>query len=475
MNGNGLNEPFIEFDGGPGPIGMCPPQAPAPDFGTPVTCNTPTPPISGGTLLVTHDGSHAIASDPDRNAVYVVDLGSKARKFTIVLQPGDEPGRLAEDGAGRVHVALRGSGTLATIDPSSGTIISRRTACPAPRGVAWQASNDVVWVACATGELASLPAAGGAASIKVIARDLRDVIVDGDNVAVTQFRSAQLLRLAPDGTVSRTDAMPPAIIASAAHVAWRAVPAPGGTVVVVHQAESTQSVSTKSSGGYGCGGMGGLVPLSLPQPPVVVGDAGVEDASLAPLMGPPTPPPGLPGGFGGGPVSSVLTVLASDGTASRNQAFSGVLPVDVAVSSDGATIAAIAAGGGTGAAAIDNLFVFGSTTTSMFRSETAIAGQTTAVAYEPSGELLVQTREPAAIWIVPSSARLTGVLGDGAQSIPLSPVRSSPARRATPRAVTTGTSGCSTATGGALRPCGERSRGPRRTTGLATRRTSAPS
>ena len=191
----------------PGPFadgGGCGAVAPVPDFGTPVTCSTPTPPISGGTLLVTGDGSKAVASDPDRDAVYIVDLGSKTRTFTVSLSQGDEPGRLVEDGAGRIHVALRGSGMLATIDPTAGTVISRRAACPAPRGVAWRASSDVVLVACATGELASLPAAGGDASVQVISRDLRDVIVNGDDVSVTLFRSASVLRLAGDGSVSRT-------------------------------------------------------------------------------------------------------------------------------------------------------------------------------------------------------------------------------------------------------------------------------
>ena len=243
-------------DGGGGCL-----QAPVPDFGTPVTCGSSPPPISGGTLLVSRDGTKAIASDPDRDVVYVVDLTSGSRQFTVALDLGDEPGRLAEDGAGRIHVALRGSGMLATIDPTAGTVTARRAACLAPRRVAWQASSDTVWVACATGELASLPAAGGAATLEVIGRDLRDVIVSGDSLAVTQFRSAQLLRLAADGTVSRTDAMPSVSGLFASHVVWRAVPGPGGTVVAVHQAESTQSVSTKSSGGYGgCGGIGGLLP-----------------------------------------------------------------------------------------------------------------------------------------------------------------------------------------------------------------------
>ena len=105
------------------------------------------------------------------------------------MQAGDEPGRLVEDGAGRVHVALRGAGAVATLDPVSATVTSRLNVCPAPRGVAWDASTDLVWVACATGELIALPAAGGSPVHSfVVARDLRDVIASGGSVAVTQFR-----------------------------------------------------------------------------------------------------------------------------------------------------------------------------------------------------------------------------------------------------------------------------------------------
>ncbi len=391
----------VTNDGGGG-IG-CLPQAPVPDFGMPVTCGTPPPPISGGTLLVSRDGTIAVAADPDRDSVYVVDLASGTRKFTVALQAGDEPGRLAEDGAGRIHVALRGSGTLATIDPTTGTVTARRAACPAPRGVAWQASSDTVWVACATGELAALPAAGGAASITVVGRDLRDVILNGDALAITQFRSAQLLRLAADGTVSRTDSMPSSTgtcstedggpgPCSASHVVWRAVPGPGGTVVAVHQSESTQSISTKSSGGYGCGGAGGLV--SVPPPPP-------DNSPGGPVTAPPLPP----GLFGSGPVTSVVTVIGSDGTVSVNQSFNGVLPVDVAISPDGSLIAAVAAGSGTGDDAVSNVFLFGQENSTTFQNQLTVGtGPATALAFDPNGDLLVQTREPAVLWVVPHAA-----------------------------------------------------------------------
>src|SRR5688572_2448281 len=45
----------------------------------------PPPPITGGTLLVTKDGAFAIASDPDRDLVHVVDLEQNAETATIAL------------------------------------------------------------------------------------------------------------------------------------------------------------------------------------------------------------------------------------------------------------------------------------------------------------------------------------------------------------------------------------------------------
>jgi hypothetical protein len=387
----------------------CPPQAPIPDFGTAVTCSTPPPPISGGTLIVTRDGTKAVAADPDRDAIYVVDLASKALLFTIALQPGDEPGRLAEDGAGRVHVALRGSGVLATIDPIAGTVTQRRAVCPAPRGVAWQSSSDVVWVACATGELASLPAAGGAATSEHIDRDLRDVIVTGNSLAVTQFRSAQILRLDDEKTVSRTDAPPAPGPIFEPHVAWRAVAGPSGSIVLAHQAESTQSVSTKSSGGYGCsGGLG-----NFPPPPP---DFGGSDSG-APVF------PELPI-LGGGIVESALTVVGSDGSIASSMTFSGVLPIDVAVSPDGTRYAAVSAGSGAGAAAIDNVFLF---TTNASDGTLRIGnGPATSIAFVTNTEVLVQTREPAALWIAslpgePSDdAGVADDAGDAASAAPVS-------------------------------------------------------
>jgi hypothetical protein len=405
------------FIGPPGPQGAfdadipgCPPVAPAPDFGTPVTCATPPPPISGGTLLLSRDGSEAFASDPDRNAVYVVDLGSQTLKVTIALQPGDEPGRLAEDGAGRIHVALRGSGTLATLDPISGTVTARRAVCPAPRGVAWQASNDTVWVACATGELASMPSVGNTVSVKYVDRDLRDVILNGDAIAVTQFRSSQVLRLAPDLTFSAVNSMSMVVNGFASHVVWRAVAGPGGGLVAIHQVESTQSVSAKLHGGYGGGCGGGPPPVPLKVTISLDGGALSDDAS--PVGGDLSNDAGAP--FGATkpveflsfmPTASEISVLDSTGTTTNRVDFSAVLPVDVAISPDGKTMAAVAAGSGTGSATIENLFTFNGN----FRGGRVVEGQAVAVAFDASGGLLVQTREPAALWFISQAGAASSI------------------------------------------------------------------
>jgi mono/diheme cytochrome c family protein len=415
-----------------------------PQFGPVTVASRPPPTISGGTLIVTRDGAYAVAADPDRDVVYVVDLANQALAFTVTLGVGDEPGRLAEDGAGRVHVALRGGGALVTIDVATGTILARRSVCPAPRGVAWDQATDSVWVACATGELVSLPSAGGAAtSTTVVERDLRDVVVNGTSLAVSQFRSAQVLNLDASGNVTRRDQLPSPIAAFTPQVVWRTVAGPSGTLVTVHQAESTQSIATKVTGGYGSGGCGspGFPALTGVADAggnpsfatcTVAGDGGagptavnpstLVDASAAASSGdastpllldqplppsiPPPPPPGFGGGCGSPVVSSVLTVQGADGTALVNLPFSGTLPVDVAVSNDGTAVAAVAPGNAFAAQSeLDNLFIFtncGSSVVSTgVESATSNAtAQVTAVAFDHANEVVVQSREPAFLAIV---------------------------------------------------------------------------
>ena len=130
-----------------------------PQFGSTVAATVPPPAISGGTLRILADGNTAVAADPDRDRVYVVDLAAKSVRWDIALNTGDEPGRVVVDAAGRAHVALRRGGALVSIDTVSGTLLQRRAVCAAPRGTAYDAGTDLVHVACADGR-AHQPARG---------------------------------------------------------------------------------------------------------------------------------------------------------------------------------------------------------------------------------------------------------------------------------------------------------------------------
>jgi hypothetical protein len=315
-------------------------------------------PISGGTMTVTRDGNRAVVADPDRDRVVIVDLVTEQIADTITLEPGSEPGRAIDDGTGRIHVALRSSGQLLTI---TGVDRQLRPICGEPRGIAWQETGDLVHVACATGELVSVPAGGGDPVRTLrLERDLRDVIVRDTGLVVTKFRSAELLQLDADGLIvarisppvlSRFDfsedggSNAPAIPA----VAWRTIALPDGSVMMSHQRRlgTTLRVIT---GGYGAAC--------------------------------------------GGPVESALTIVDKDNVPFAVAPVTGVtLPIDVAVNPISGDVAIISAGN-------DVVFVVprSSTSTPDKGGCTSLLGSPihgihigtpTAIAYRPNGALVV--------------------------------------------------------------------------------------
>ncbi len=289
---------------------------------------TPPPfgvPITGGTIHVTTTG-HVVVSDPDRDRLVTVDLATDTVVSEIQLTPGDEPGRVIEDGAGRIHVALRRGGTLLTLPGATSTQLTRRTVCAEPRGLAWDAATDSIHVACTSGELVTFPAAGGDATRRLrLDRDLRDVIVSGDQLVVTRFRSSELLTIDATGAVVQRTSPPPVFRFGGgipfvapespplpstgqafASTAWRAIPLADGRIVVSHQRAVDTVLDAKQEGGYGGG---------CENSPV--------EASLA-LHVP------------GQPAPIVLGAMAR-----------GALPVDLAVSRDQSKMAVVLAGQGT--------------------------------------------------------------------------------------------------------------------------------
>lgn len=230
------------FDGQPLP--------PPPTDERPVVRASQTPlPIYGGTLDVLDAGDTAIVSDPDRDQVYVVDLEARVLRATIELQDGDVPWRTVEDDEGRVHVVLRGSGEVATIDPVQAKVLARRAACPNPRGLA--ADEGMLWVTCAGGAVVTMPTApeGTGAQIAVVDKDLRDVIVSDGFVLASRFRSTELAIVSGDEP-SLFSSKPPRLGASGAGqepaVAWRTRPTGKGWLMLHQYAQDVDPLSLRA-------------------------------------------------------------------------------------------------------------------------------------------------------------------------------------------------------------------------------------
>lgn len=207
---------------------------------------TAPPPVTGGSVRIVKVGSssYAIVSDPEEDTIDVVSLdGTPALTGQIALSPGDEPNRMVADASGMVHVVLRGGGAIATIDPRNASLVGRRSVCPAPRGIDYDASRDTLYVACATGELVSLGSTGPVTRVVRLDRDLRDVVVSKSGLLVTRFRSAEVLHVDGAGNIAaRTSphaSLDQTYASMASVVAWRTIQNVKGDVVMLHQLAST--------------------------------------------------------------------------------------------------------------------------------------------------------------------------------------------------------------------------------------------
>jgi hypothetical protein len=233
------------------------------------------PPISGGTLAITSDDHYAIASDPDRDRVSIVDLLLQRVVSTIALNPGDEPGRVALDSANRAHVALRRGGAIASIDLLSRSVVERRDVCAAPRGVEFDSARSKLIVACQSGELLTLPLSGTEGVVRqMVAQDLRDIVPSDSGLLVSRFKSAELLSLNPDGAVA-VKSQPATIRQFFPEMdgsqsidtldplgARRVRLAPDGSVVMLHQTAREGDISLDSEQHTTAGSMVGVTTAS---------------------------------------------------------------------------------------------------------------------------------------------------------------------------------------------------------------------
>jgi mono/diheme cytochrome c family protein len=229
------------------------------------------PPIAGGTLHVALDERTVLASDPDRDAVWVANVADGTLRGRIDLESGDEPGRITE-GPNGFYVALRSGGAVALIDGAGTRVVARLAVCSAPRGIDYDSGRNQVVVACQGGELVNVAADLSAIErTRVIDRDLRDVVVKRDGMYLaTRFRAAELLLVDPDAPegrepVSARHDVGPSIAFGGntiGSVAWRMVEWPEDAsiyrevgpftpdVAIVHQNASGSLVPTTPGGGY---------------------------------------------------------------------------------------------------------------------------------------------------------------------------------------------------------------------------------
>jgi mono/diheme cytochrome c family protein len=298
-------------------------------------------------------------ADPDRDALFVVDPREGRVLATLSLLAGDEPGRAVEDDAGRVHVVLRRGGAVVTVDLATRTIVARRAICPAPRGIAFVAEDKTLRVACAGGELMTLPAGGGPATDAVrLVRDLRDVVHVGGRTFVTTFRAAEVYELVGTSLVRKTVESP----GRRPSAAYRAIATGKGALMVLHQLASDAVLSVDTQGGYGGARISGSPCDST--------------------------------------FTSGITSVAPDATSVRLAGLSSiVLPVDLAVDDVSGNVAVVTPANAKG----DGRQVWVASG-KLLDSCTGMAGsyakgQIVAVAYLPTGELVVQSREPAFVQV----------------------------------------------------------------------------
>jgi hypothetical protein len=336
-----------------------------------VTLANPPPPISGGTLAVAPDGRTAVAADPDRDLVYVVDLPARSLLRSVPVPAGSEPGRIAIDASGRAHVVLRAGGAVASIDLATGAV-AQASVCAAPRGIAYDSRLDALFVACADGVLVSLAKTGEVRRI-TLARDLRDVVLTPDRILVSRFRAGDVLAL--------SRALEPVPLGTAAthggNVGWRMVGGPDlagadpNEPAIVSQ-DPHDPTSKDPHGYYG---------------------AGAADACDAPT------------------ITATRLDLPGEATVRIPPA---VLPVDLAT--NGREYAIVAAGNGH-TPSLPQLFVYRAkppppadwATASprgvknpecVGMAKAILPGQAVAAAFDGQDELVVQSREPAALYVM---------------------------------------------------------------------------
>ncbi len=334
-------------------------------------------PIAGGTLLVTND-DYAVAADADRDAVHIVQLTDLTVR-TVRLADGDEPGRVVAGPAGVAYVAARRGGVVLEVDLAEARA-RRIPVCSAPRGLAFDGAKNQLFVACRSGVLAVVDTTKRAVSERFrLDADLRDVVLSGDELIVTRFKSAEVLVVSRAGEVQRR-AQPVAsgrFAATTSSVAYRALGLPGGGVLVGHVNSSNVTLPSGAGAYYGspCGGSVADMSVSLVKESTSDGNATLITSSAAVVGG-----AAGPIDLGLSPDGSRLAVISAGNAWDVN----GTPPMNLwlsPLSQMGGSMFTSACGGGT--------------TDRDVSTAQRVPGELVAVAFDSKNQWVAQSREPA--------------------------------------------------------------------------------
>ncbi len=341
------------------------------------------PPVRGGTIEVSRDGGNVLVVDRDRAQVHLLTLSGQdvvddqVYDFTHDARPEKA---VFADGA---PLAIVSDSRLVRLEPD-GSITSLGGTCAGPRGLAWDGGRSRAWVTCGTGQLVGVSLDGEAPLRLQLSPDLGDIRVAGDELLIAVVRKAEVLKvratsLQVDDTVSLPQAISSAVTDASGHsshdlqrtdeaqAALRIVDGPDGPLVLHEMMRNGPEQSAVTITHTSWGG-------SRTSSSTVTGPCGASALYVAA-----TPVTGATSG------RVVLASLpyASDAAyaASRNE-LAVVTPSALVPSITGPNVVVASLG----------------QQCPTLRPQ-SVDGQPTAVAYLPDGTLLVQTREPGALFI----------------------------------------------------------------------------
>jgi hypothetical protein len=336
-------------------------------------------PLEGGTLSVSSDGRWALAAQPDRGAVAVVDLSTQTLIGELGFGADDRPGRIAQAADGTFYIVLTGAGAVATWQPDAqkGHVIE--SVCLAPKSVAFEGSN--VFVACADGQVVKLQ------NDRIVERwsvapDARDIVVFNHTLYVSRFKTAQMVAVDLTGNVLQT--MTPSDMAGldgrtfSPTVGWRAVWSSNGPLLVHQQSQDTPITTD------------GITSATTTTPPPVPGDC----SSASPYNGLSC---GLNTTCDRPVVNTVITELGKGGSGTTHF-VGGAVGVDVAYDPQTGTVAVASAG--SNAVMTSQMTTPSNTICDPGFVVTPMAARPVAVAFTPGGLTLVQTRNPSSLVVL---------------------------------------------------------------------------